>query len=146
MTASVIIFVLYLAAGVVFAVWGTRGGGGKTVVYPIIEGAISVLGIAAALTLYFSFGRSPGRTVENAEQLEWVGETYSVYAVTVAIIWAIVAVIGGLRLLIRFAEKKEPGVWGTALDLAAPLIGTAVIFVVAVAARAFLRSVGVIRF
>ena len=136
MTVSVILFVLYLAAGVAFAVWGIRMGGRKTVVYPIVEGALSVLGIAAALILFFSFGRLPGAAIENAEYLEWASEAYSVYAKAVAIVWAVVAVIGGLRLLVRFAEKKKPGVWGTALDLAAPFIGAAVVFAVAIAARA----------
>ena len=57
-------------------------------------------------------------------------------AVIAIIVWAVVTVIGGLRLLVRFAEKKKPGVWGTALDLAAPFIGAAVVFAVAIAARA----------
>ena len=136
MIASVILFVVYVAAGVAFAVWGIRAGGKKTVLYPIIEGVLSVLGIAAALILYFSFGRLPGRAIENADYLEWAAEAYSVYATAVAIVWAVVALIGGLRLLIRLAEKEEPGVWGSVLDLAAPFIGAAVIFLAAIAARA----------
>ncbi len=136
MTVSVILFIVYIAAGVTFAVWGIRAGGRKTVLYPIVEGALSVLGTAAALILYFSFGRLPGAAIENAEYLEWASEAYSVYARAAAIVWAVVAVIGGLRLLVRLGEKKKPGVWGSALDLAAPFIGAAVIFVVAIAARA----------
>ena len=136
MTVSVILFTVYLAVGIAFSLWGLRAGGKKTVLYPIVEGALSALGICAAFLLYFLFGRLPGRSIGNLEYLEWAHEAYSVFAKAVLIVWAAVAVIGGLRLLIRFAEKKKPGVWSSALDVAAPFIGSAVIFAVAIAARA----------
>ncbi|MBR3424287.1 MAG: hypothetical protein IKN50_01130 [Clostridia bacterium] len=132
MTASKILFVAYLAAGVALAVWGVKGGK-KTVVYPVIEGALSVLGIAAALVIYFSFGRLPGRTVENAERLEYAAESFSVFAKVILIICAVVVVLCGLRLLLRLIDTEKTGVWGIALDVATPLVGSAVIFLFTVA-------------
>lgn len=135
MTVSIILFVFYLAAGAALAVWGVRGGK-KTFAYPMIEGALSVLGIVFSLVLYFTFGRFPGRAIENADYLGYASEAFSVFVKAVLIVWAVVAVLGGLRLLLRFLDTKKPGVWGLALDAAAPFVGAAVIFVVAIAARA----------
>jgi hypothetical protein len=133
--ASVTVFVLYLAGGVAFAVWGLRLGGRKTVVYPIIEGALSALGIAVSVIIYFTFGKLSGIPADDPEYIEWASEAFSVFVKAAVIVWAIVAAIGGLRLLVRLAEKRKSGIFGNALDFAAPFIGSAVIFVIAAAAR-----------
>ncbi len=135
MTATIIVLIVYLAAGAALAVWGVRGGK-KTFAYPMIEGALSVLGIAAALVLYFTFGRLPGRAIENLEYLEYAAESFSVLARVILIVWAVVAVLGGLRLLLRLLDTKKTGVWGRALDVAAPLVGSVVIFLITITMHA----------
>lgn len=132
MTATIIVLIVYLAAGVALAVWGVRGGK-KTFAYPMIEGALSVLGIVFSLVLYFTFGRFPGRAIENAERLEYAAESFSVFAKVILIICAVVVVLCGLRLLLRLIDTKKTGVWGIALDVATPLVGSAVIFLFTVA-------------
>ena len=138
MTAQIIAFTLYLAAGVAFAVWGVVRGGKKTIAYPILEGVLSALGIAAALVIYFTFGRSPGWAVEKADRLEYVTESFSVFVKFVLIVWGAVAVLAGLRLLLRLLDAKKAGVWGLVLDTSAPFVGATVIFLVAIAAYALI--------
>ncbi|MBQ7474547.1 MAG: hypothetical protein IJS78_01365 [Clostridia bacterium] len=130
MTAAVVVFALFLAAGSALTLGGAKGGAsGKA--YVIVEGGVAAVGAAAAVVTAVTFGGSRSLPTDDPEYYEWAREAFSVYVKAAGAVVAVVFALGALRLLIAFLERKRPDAFGAAVVAAAPFAGAVVVFVIA---------------
>ncbi len=132
MTAAIVTFSLYLAAGIFLTWWGTRAEGGARKVYLAVEGALCAIGAALSAISYFAFGRLPWEKIPDDGFLEWAREAFSVYAKIAFAAFIAVFLLSALLVLVRSAQKYANGSrYGGALIFVAPFSGAFAIFVAA---------------